>query len=142
MPEQQCDLEDQKQLRLLEIFHYILGTITCLWGLVGLLYVQLGFLSRTMTGPAWSGSLSPMFARLWIGFTVFGVVVCEASGVLLLIAGWKYRKRSSYWFCFAVAVFNCFLAPLGTVLGAFSIAVLNRDSVKMLFRGHLVSDAR
>jgi hypothetical protein len=143
MAEQQLVLEDQEQLRLLEIFHYILGTITCLFGLVGLLYVLLGVvMSRTMAGPAWSGSFSQMFAGLWIGMSAFGVVMCETSGVLSMIAGWKYRRRSSYWFCFAVAAINCLFMPVGTVLGVFSIIVLNRHSVKVLFQRQLASDAR
>jgi hypothetical protein len=142
MTEQLRDSKDREHLRLLEIFHYICGTISCLWGFVGLLYVQLGVvMSRTFTGTPQNQSFSHMFAGLWIGMSIFSVVMFETGGVLSLLAGWKYRKRRSYWFCFVVAIFNCLLVPVGTALGAFSIFVLNRPSVKELFHRQITSDA-
>lgn len=133
---------DREHLRLLEIFHYIWGTISCLWGLFGLLYVRLGVLmSTTFTGSPQNQNFSHVFSELWIATSVFGVVLFEASGLLSLLAGWKYRKRRSYWFCFVVAIVNCLLVPVGTALGVFSMFVLNRPSVKELFYRQLTSAA-
>ena len=143
MAEQIPDSKDREHLRLLEIFHYIWGTISCIWGLVGLFYVQLGVvMSRTFFRTPESESFSQFFAGLWIAMSVVGVVLFETSGALSLIAGWKYGKRRSYRFCFIVAVVNCLLVPVGTALGAFSIFVLNRPSVRALFQGQLASSAR
>jgi hypothetical protein len=136
MKEQVPSSQEHEQLRLLEIFHYIWGTISCLMGLAGVAYIQLGFamMSSRLNGNLASDNFTLMFGRLWIAFAVFGLVLFEISGVLSLIAGWRYRKRKSYRFCFMVAVVDCFLAPIGTALGAFSLFVLIRPSVKALFQ--------
>jgi hypothetical protein len=135
MAEQLPNSKDSEHLRLLEIFHYIWGTISCMFGFVGLLYVQLGVvMSREFTGIPQNQSFSHAFAELWIVMSVFGVVLFGTSGLLSWLAGWKYRKRRSYRFCFIVAIINRLLVPVGTALGGFSIFVLNRPSVNALFQ--------
>jgi hypothetical protein len=52
---------------------------------------------------------------------------------LLLVAGQRLRKRRSYNFCFVVAAISCAFAPMGTVLGVFTIIVLSRPTVKAIF---------
>jgi hypothetical protein len=53
--------------------------------------------------------------------------------VLVLVAGSFIARRTHYTFCFVAACVECLFMPFGTVLGVFTILVLNRQSVKGLF---------
>ena len=53
--------------------------------------------------------------------------------VLSLITGGWIARRKHYTFCFVIACVECMFMPFGTVLGVFTILVLNRQSVKELF---------
>jgi hypothetical protein len=64
------------------------------------------------------------FFIIFLGWTV---------AVLVLIAGRCIARRRHYTFCFVVACLECLSVPFGTVLGVFTILVLNRQSVKALF---------
>lgn len=52
---------------------------------------------------------------------------------LTLIAGRCIARRRHWTFCFVWACVQCISVPFGTVLGVFTILVLNRASVKALF---------
>jgi hypothetical protein len=65
-------------------------------------------------------------------------------GCVLVLGGWTYAaamlaagralaRRRLYSFCLAMAGVSCVFAPLGTVLGVFTLIVLMRPSVKALF---------
>jgi hypothetical protein len=53
--------------------------------------------------------------------------------VLALITGGFIARREHYTFCFVMACAQCLSVPFGTVLGVFTILVLNRQSVKESF---------
>jgi hypothetical protein len=53
--------------------------------------------------------------------------------ILALITGRCIARRKHYTFCFVMACVECLSVPFGTVLGVFTILVLNRQSVKELF---------
>jgi hypothetical protein len=55
------------------------------------------------------------------------------SAVLNLISGAALLKRKWRMFSIVVAALNCLHMPLGTVLGAFTIIVLLRDSVREVY---------
>ena len=76
-------------------------------------------------------------AALLIGAGIFIFLICVVYGVLALMAGGKYRKHRGGWtFCLVLAIITCLTGfPLGTALGIFAIVVLNRPTVKALFKG-------
>ena len=49
-----------------------------------------------------------------------------------MCARWHGQRRNRS-FCFVVACLSCFNVPLGTILGIFTILVLNRPSVQAGF---------
>jgi hypothetical protein len=55
------------------------------------------------------------------------------SAVLNLISGAALLKRKWRMFSIVVAALNCLHMPMGTVLGAFTIIVLLRDSVREVY---------
>ena len=72
------------------------------------------------------GLVVAMVAMLII-LTGWGMAVC------ILFAGRFLSRRRHYTFCLIMAALSCMITPFGTVLGVFTIVVLMRPSVKLLF---------
>mgnify|MGYP000166472252 CR=1 FL=1 len=53
--------------------------------------------------------------------------------VCILLAGRFLARRTHYLYCLIMAGVECLFMPLGTVLGVFTIIVLDRDSVRQTF---------
>jgi hypothetical protein len=134
--DQLSETNDLQYLKLLEIFHYVWGILSCAIGLIGPVYCYIGIaVFRSFKQSAGQENIAMLFGTLFIAFSLFGFILFETCGLLSLLAGRKYRKLKHYRFCFFVSIINCFVVPVGTALGAFSILVLNRPSVKVRFAG-------
>lgn len=74
----------------------------------------------------------------WIG-TIMVVVAIFAAAMGIAMTAFSYfcgrflRERRHRMFCMIVAVLNCFSVPFGTLLGVFTIVVLERDEVRAAF---------
>lgn len=71
-------------------------------------------------------------------FAVMGVVIMVLAltmGVAMFLAGRWLAEHRNWTFCLVVACLNMINQPLGTILGIFTLIVLLRPSVKVLFRG-------
>jgi hypothetical protein len=127
--------QDQQHLRLLSIFHYILGGLTivgCLMG--GIMYVFMGTMFSRM--PAGTKDAPPAgFGSIFVAVGVAFIVVGLIFGTLKIVAGVKLGKHESRIFCLVIAALECLNMPLGTALGVFTIIVLLRPSVISLFEG-------
>jgi len=132
-------LVDQEHLRLLTIFHYVLAGITALFACLPILHVALGLFfilapEELMKGgqghaeppPAWFG---------WVFVIMGGVFVLLgwALALLTFLSGRYLAARRRWLFCMIIAGIQCAFVPLGTVLGIFTLIVLQRDSVRRLF---------
>jgi hypothetical protein len=123
---------DEQNLDLLAIFHYVVGGLTALLSCIFLAYVAIGIamLCGALDGKAASPTfLAWVFLIVGSGFTMCGWAV----SALIIIAGVKLKKRRSRTFCLVVAGIECVVMPFGTVLGVFTITILMRDHVKLLF---------
>lgn len=131
------EADDSQHLRLLAIFHYVVGGLTGLFACFPLLHVAIG-LAMIYAPHAFNtkpGDEPPAFVG-WI-FAGFGgalVLAGWAVAVCILFAGRFIAKRRRYWFVFVLACIQCAIFPFGTVLGVFTIVVLSRPSVKSLFQ--------
>ena len=127
--------EDNKQLDLLSIFHYVLGGITFLFSCMPFIHVLMGVAMLCgKFGEGSKGSEPPAFMG-WM-FVIMGAVFILLGWSLagcMIVAGRKLKKRRSRMFCMVFAGIECIFMPLGTVLGIFTIIVLSKDSVKELF---------
>ncbi|MBA2482197.1 MAG: hypothetical protein H0V44_16165 [Planctomycetes bacterium] len=75
--------------------------------------------------------------------TLVGTIIIVMSSVFILLslvftvtlwmAGTRLKDRTSYTFCQVVAAISCVNVPLGTVLGVFTLIVLQRPGVRALF---------
>ncbi|HBA85354.1 MAG TPA: hypothetical protein DCZ95_14805 [Verrucomicrobia bacterium] len=124
--------ENEKNLDLLAIFHYIVGGITALVACIPFIHVALGL---AMLLGALDGKNPPPHWLGWIFVAGGGFfILCGwTMAAAIVLAGRKLSKRQSRIYCIVVAAFECMMMPFGTVLGVFTIIVLSKDSVKALF---------
>jgi hypothetical protein len=126
---------DVEHLRLLSIFHYVLGGLYALFACVGLLYIVMG-LMIAIAAPSFHNSNGPppqIFGWLFAFLGGFFVLVGWSIAAAIVYAGRCLALKKHYTFCLVVAVLSCFLMPFGTVLGIFTIIVLQRPRVQELF---------
>ncbi|MFA5362357.1 MAG: hypothetical protein WC335_03795 [Candidatus Omnitrophota bacterium] len=128
--------QDEQHLKLLSIFHYVVGGLVILFACIFIFHLGMGILMlvkpEILKGSR--GELPPKF--LGVFFTALGGLVVSAGwslGGCMIAAGRFLARRKNYTFCFVVAAIGCIFSPFGTVLGVFTLIVLSRPSVKALF---------
>jgi hypothetical protein len=133
---------DIEHLRLLTIGHYIAAGITALFACFPLIHLSIGLmlLTNPPTGPEGEQFPSQMFGLM---FALFGGALILGGwtiAALTFAAGRSIKARKRHTFCIVVAAISCAFFPLGTILGVFSILVLSRPSVKVMFKGQPALD--
>ena len=127
--------EDLQYLKLLSIFHYIVGGIAALFAFIPIIYVIVGMLAICIPGSFESeGDAMPVLIG-WI-FIIIGagfILLGWAFAVCIIIAGRYLARQVHYMFCMVMAAIECIFMPFGTVLGVFTIVVLAKPSVKEMF---------
>jgi hypothetical protein len=127
--------QDERNIKLLSIFHYVLGGLLFLFSCFPFIHVVMGVLmvSGAFDGQS-SGEAPPAFVG-WM-FIVIGslfILFGWSLSVCVIVAGRKLSKLRSRLYCLVIAGIECMFMPFGTVLGVFTIVVLMKDSVKELF---------
>ncbi len=129
--------QDQEHLKLLAIFHYVLGGLMGFFACFGLIYVVLGMFFALAPSQAFGpgpGQQPPAF--MGVLFTLMGGVIFLlgwAVAALVILAGRSLAGRKRYVLCLVAAGVECLWMPFGTVLGVFTIIVLMRPNVQALF---------
>ena len=127
--------QDEDHLKLLSIFHYVVGGLAGVFALIPIFHLVLGlvfifapgsFQGKGAPPPVFIGWFFVIFAALFItmGLVLAGFII--ATGRFL-------ARRRHYMFCLVMAGIECIFMPFGTVLGVFTIIVLMRESVKEWF---------
>lgn len=125
---------DAEHLKLLSIFHYIVGGIAALMGLFPVFHLALGI--AMVTGrltDAGSGPDPLLFGWFFVAIAAVMIVAAETFAACMIVAGRFLARRTHYLFCLVMAAIACAFVPFGTVLGVFTILVLQRPTVKELF---------
>jgi hypothetical protein len=126
--------KDEEHLRLLSIFHYIVGAIAALFALFPIIHLIMGIAMILGCFKDNSGEGPPVFmGYMFVIMSLAFMFAGWAFAILLIIAGRFLSKRKHYMFCLIVAAIGCIFMPFGTVLGVFTIIVLMQPSVKELF---------
>ena len=126
---------DNEHLKLLSIFHYVMGGITSLLACFPIIHLVIGLFLILVPEKFGHGSQHPPVFLGWL-FVILGsslILLGWTVAALVLVAGRCIGRRKHYMFCFVTACVECLCMPFGTVLGVFTILVLNRQSVKELF---------
>ena len=128
--------QDLEHLRLLSIFHYVVGGIAALFSCFPFIHLAIGIALLNGALPPGPGQQPPPEIIGWIFIALAAVMILVGWSVtlLILIAGRFLARRAHYVYCFVVAGIECLFMPFGTVLGIFTIIVLVRPTVKSLFQ--------
>ena len=125
---------DVEHLRLLSIFHYVVAGLAALFALIPVVHLVVGvaMVSGRLPETSQPGELR-VFGWMFIFIASAMIVAGQAYATCLVIAGRCLARRTHYAFCLVMAALACGFMPFGTVLGVFTILVLQRHSVKQLF---------
>ena len=127
--------EDREYLRLLSIFHYVVGGLAAFFACFPVVYIAMGILMVYAPGTMDSEDDAMVALFGWF-FIIIGaglVVLGWAFAVFTIIAGRYLARQVHYLFCMVMAAIECLFMPFGTVLGVFTIIVLAKPSVKKMF---------
>lgn len=128
------DRDDENDLRTLSIFHYVLAGLSALFGTFPLihLFMGIGMLRGAFAEPGHKGP--PEFvAYIFISVALVMIVLGWTVAGLLVFSGRFLRAHRKYTFCLVVAGISCLFVPFGTLLGVFTIMVLQRPTARALF---------
>lgn len=129
---------DEEQLKLLAIFHYVVGGLAAVFALFPIIHLVMGLVFVLAVPPLTvQGQPSQPNPAIigWFFIILAGVFITLGLTMasLILMAGRSLSGRKRYNFCLVMACVECVFMPFGTALGIFTIIVLNRPSVKQLF---------
>ena len=127
--------QDEEQLKLLSVFHYVIGGLAGLFALFPIFHLIFG-LMMILAPHQFGGSREPPLLLMGWFFVIFATAFIILGWVfagVVITAGRFLAKQKHHSFCLVVAGVECIFMPFGTVLGVFTIIVLMRESVKQRF---------
>ena len=128
---------DAENLRHLAIAHYVMGGLTALLSCFPLIHVGMGVAMVSGKFPmAVYGSMLPegrMVGWIFIGIGSLVILLGLTIASLMILTGRWLSARKNKAFCFIIACIECINMPLGTILGVFTLVVLQKSSVAALF---------
>ena len=127
--------QDEEHLRLLSIFHYVVGGLAGLFALLPIFHLIFGlvmiFASDKFAG---KGESPPaLFGWFLVVFAAMFIVLGWTFAAFVLTTGRFLARRKHYMFCLVMGGVECIFMPFGTVLGVFTIITLTREPLKQLF---------
>jgi hypothetical protein len=120
---------------LLSIFHYVVAGFAGLFALFPVIHLIFGLAMVSGRLEGASGE-ERLFGWFFIAIAGTMIVAGLVFAGLLVGAGRSLSRHTRYIFCLVIAGVECMFVPFGTVLGVFTIIVLQRSSVKHLFGTH------
>lgn len=125
---------DEEHLRLLSIFHYVVAGLGAVFSLIPVMHILMGV--GMLTG-GFDGPATPQEGRIFGWFFIAMGSALFLGGLTfsacLAFAGHALARRERYTFCLVMAAVACALFPFGTILGVFTIIVLQKQPVRELF---------
>jgi hypothetical protein len=125
--------QDKDNLRLLSIFHYILGGLVAMFTIILLPFLILCFPLAIVIKEMLETDGIPAPGWLCIAVPFMGLLTVWTCAGLIIANGYSLAKQRRHTFCMVVAALECLLVPFGTVLGVLTLVLLTRHPVKHLF---------
>ena len=126
---------DQSHVRILSILHYIFSGWDAFGGSIPLIHFTVGI---AILSGAFDGGRNPPPPLMGVIFTSVGgsiSLLFWSLAIMKFFAARCLRSHTGYRYCQIVAMIECVQFPLGPALGIFTLIVLSRPRVKMLFDG-------
>ncbi len=145
----------REHLRLLSVFHYVVGGIGYLFSLIPVIHLVMGIFFLFMPEEAFHPAPSPaagsetaesstvprpdeLFPVKLFGlmFTLIPAVIILSGFIfstLVVVAGKRLAAHRSHTYCLVMAGVECVFMPFGTVLGVFTILTLLKPEARQLF---------
>lgn len=130
--------QDREHLRLLSIFHYVVGAICGVFAMFPVIHLILGV--ALATGALDDGSRdAPPREFGWAIVVMAGCFILMGliMAGCIVVAGRRLSQHRSHTYCLVIAAIECTFMPFGTALGVFTLVTLTRPSVKELFDSHV-----
>jgi len=131
------DMADEgvKELELLAVFHYVMGSIIALLSCIPFLHVFMGLLMLSGTFFTDGNDSPPPTFLGWMFIIPASIFILMGWGIAIciLVTGRKLTRQRHHTFCMVIAAVECMFMPFGTVLGVFTLISLNKDPIKKLF---------
>ena len=128
--------QDEEHLRLLSIFHYVVGGILAVFSLLPILHLVVGLMFIFAPERMSEGGQPPPAFLGWI-FAIAGggaILMGMTLAILVIVAGRCLARRRRMLYCTVIAAIECIFMPFGTVLGVFTLITLGKEPVKELFK--------
>ncbi len=129
-PAPSCDAE---HLRLLSLFHYIVGGLAALFACFPIIHIVIGVMVITSSLPAKNNQIPPQVGWIFVVLGSIFVLIGWTCATLIIVSGRFLARRKNYTFCLVIGCLECLFLPFGTILGVFTLLVLNRASVRAMF---------
>lgn len=134
--------EDREHLHVLSICFYVFGALIGLAGCIPFIHLSMGIAIVSGSFNTGRGQGPPAaFGWFFIGIACAIITLFWSLAACAVCTGRFLSQRRHYIFCLVVACVCCLQMPLGTVLGVFTIIVLQRPTVKELFEAEKTLDA-
>lgn len=125
---------DESHLKILFIVHYIFAAHSAIGGFFTLFQVrQMMKLKLDMESHFPPGLKLDSVNQHLIDFGIVTTLFAWIMSLLAILIAQGLLIRKYYKFCFFLSCVLCLAVPIGTILGIFTIIVLKRPSVKVLF---------
>ncbi|HVX85894.1 MAG TPA: hypothetical protein VH253_14020 [Phycisphaerae bacterium] len=125
--------KDTGDLKTLSIFWYIIAALQALGGciVVGwLLFVVLMGAGMASSGNSDDATAGAVFSGFFGCFGLFALALWWGLAFLNFVVARSLPQRKRRVLCFIMAIWICLWFPFGTILGIFTLIILNRPTVK------------
>jgi hypothetical protein len=120
---------DREQLRLLSVLHYIAASLAGFLVLMGTVYAGIG--AAVLIGRLPSSGARAGWVILAFGAAIAGLGALTVT--LNIVTARSLPRTRHRALCLVTACLNLVHVPLGTALGAFTLALLSRPSIRAAF---------
>jgi hypothetical protein len=126
--------QDAENLSLLAVFHYVVGGIGFLFACFPFIHLVLGLAMITGALDNRKGEAPPAFiGYFFVVIAAVFILMGWTAAACTVYSGRLIAKRKRRMFSFVMGAILCIFMPFGTILGVFTIILLNKDSVKELY---------
>jgi hypothetical protein len=130
--------EDERYLKVLSVCHYVCGGLVAFMTVIPALYIALGVMTDSMSmappnAARHGADPGAVMGGIFIALGIAGVVLCLGIAAMLVFAGRALAARNRSTLIIVSACVMCMWVPIGTVLGVFTLVLMQRPGMKALF---------